>query len=343
MLNELLTVTMPVYERLDYFREALESARRQTVPVRIVVVDNASSHDGFRDIVESYGDERIAYVRNASNLGMYGNWNRCAELSPTPYFLILGDDDIMHPNYAECFLSAQQEHPSISAYFSQIEWFGDAYDGNTRPYELPSGHVYGLDLLRVASEKGLNIPTTAMVLARSLFASHQFLYPKYAFSQDWLFTYTALADQWCYSDTQRLLRYRAHAKGNALAVGSRAVLSTSLVYHEIASRLSAVEDWRFAARAAWRERWVPRNAAIRGEAALVRGMMDDLESPFGHHLRGQALTDGWLRLALKKGRAGQAGVLILRVQRFFSRRPLVRDFCGMLLVRRARQKQIDRG
>ena len=43
----LVTIAMPVYERKDFFREALDSALNQPVKCKVIVVDNCSSHDYF--------------------------------------------------------------------------------------------------------------------------------------------------------------------------------------------------------------------------------------------------------------------------------------------------------
>ena len=42
--TDLLTIAMPVYERKDFFVEALESAIKQTIKCKIIVIDNCSSH-----------------------------------------------------------------------------------------------------------------------------------------------------------------------------------------------------------------------------------------------------------------------------------------------------------
>ena len=96
-----LTVAIPVYERMTYFAEALASAVEQSIRVSILVVDNASSHDGFRVACEASPHPSLRYVRNDSNLGMEGNWNVCIDECQTPYLTILHDDDVLSLKFAE--------------------------------------------------------------------------------------------------------------------------------------------------------------------------------------------------------------------------------------------------
>ena len=93
-----------MYNKLEFFREALDSARHQTTQSAIIVVDNASEHDEFKKIIDELQDDSISYYRNASNLGMEGNWNACIDHSATPYVTILHDDDALHPHFTEHWL-----------------------------------------------------------------------------------------------------------------------------------------------------------------------------------------------------------------------------------------------
>lgn len=102
-MSETITIAIPVYERYDFFEEALFSALKQTVPCQILVVDNASSHMRFADSVKALKDDRVRYYRNSENLGMTGNWNKCIELCDTEWITILHDDDWLHPQFIEFF------------------------------------------------------------------------------------------------------------------------------------------------------------------------------------------------------------------------------------------------
>ena len=112
-MTDLLTIAIPVYNRDRFFREALESALKQTVPVEVMVVDNCSPDVDFRTIVESYNSSRVKFHRNKSNLGMAGNWNECMRLATSPFVSLLHDDDRIAPDYVETFLSIYEPTPIL--------------------------------------------------------------------------------------------------------------------------------------------------------------------------------------------------------------------------------------
>ena len=116
-MRKTLTIAIPVYERGEFFREALESALHQTLPVNILVLDNASQAFDFKQVIEEYKSPTIAYHRNPVNLGAHGNLNRCIELCPTPYVLILHDDDVLERDYVEFF--SRNFEPAVDFYWGK--------------------------------------------------------------------------------------------------------------------------------------------------------------------------------------------------------------------------------
>lgn len=102
-----VTIAVPTYRRPDTLKEALDSAAAQTgfSDYEIIVVDNEPYSDAETEtsqLVRTYaGRANIRYFRNSSNIGMFGNWNRCVELSRGGWVLLLHDDDILDPRYLE--------------------------------------------------------------------------------------------------------------------------------------------------------------------------------------------------------------------------------------------------
>jgi glycosyltransferase involved in cell wall biosynthesis len=295
---EFLTIAIPVWERTDYFGDALASALAQTVPVQVVVVDNASSHDRFERAVAEIGNPRVRYARNPQNLGMYGNWNRCGELAATPFVMILGDDDLLHPEFSARVSAAVAANPDLGCVYGDLERFGTKHTEHP-PASVPFGLVSGLDLLESAARHAPNFPTNAMAVRTEIFARHRFVEAPVALNQDWLFAYRALADQTAIGIAEPMVRVRVHETGNAVQVGARAFLSTALVLDEIADRLAATGRSEAAHVARRRALNVPRSAVIAGhrrELAELLARPDD--NPFTPHLRARLARDPWLRLAL---------------------------------------------
>jgi glycosyltransferase involved in cell wall biosynthesis len=203
--TELLTIAMPVYERKEYFQEALESAVNQTVNCKIIVVDNCSSHDYFRDICEKNG---ITYFRNDTNVGMNANFNRCFELADTEYVMTLQDDDVLSPVYVESFVKAWEKHPDIDVFFTD-------FVRKTHEGRLPHRHVFpfgymenGQKIIEYGIKYKLGFPYLNSSIRRSKFNG---FYTKYAGSNDWVWVYDN-ADKFAfYGDSRILYQFRQHS------------------------------------------------------------------------------------------------------------------------------------
>lgn len=115
--GRVLTVAIPFYKGHDYLRSAIASVVRQTSPDwRLLVVDDGPEA-GTRELVATFADSRIRYEKNAHNLGMAGNWNRCLELADTDLVNLLHNDDELLPDYVATMLAADREHPDAAAFF----------------------------------------------------------------------------------------------------------------------------------------------------------------------------------------------------------------------------------
>ena len=94
-----VTVGIPTFNRSGFLREAIESVLAQSfVDFRLIVSDNASDDD-TPEVVRSYSDERIEYVRHEQNVGAIGNINGLIALAETEYLVLLPDDDILYPGH----------------------------------------------------------------------------------------------------------------------------------------------------------------------------------------------------------------------------------------------------
>ena len=61
MRRDLITVAIPVYERFDYFINAVNSVLNQTLATEIIVVDNNSSHNKFAEFCSK---QNITFFKN---------------------------------------------------------------------------------------------------------------------------------------------------------------------------------------------------------------------------------------------------------------------------------------
>ena len=114
----LVTIAIPTYDRLEYLKEAVASARTQTHgEIEILIGDDGTSQE-IKTWAESIAglDSRVRYQRNKRNLGLAGNWNALADAASGEFILIIGDDDRLLPNFVEGLIKLI--HADVSVAFS---------------------------------------------------------------------------------------------------------------------------------------------------------------------------------------------------------------------------------
>ena len=91
----LLTIAIPTFNSAHFLPDAVASIIRQGLnDFEILIVDNASE-DNTEEVVRSFENPHIRYIRNPSNLGSCGNGNRCLANSRGRYVKFLCADDVL--------------------------------------------------------------------------------------------------------------------------------------------------------------------------------------------------------------------------------------------------------
>lgn len=96
-----VSTVIPVYNRQELVKPALESALAQSVEGHeIVVIDNCST-DGTWAVVQDYAkrDSRIRCLRNDRNVGPVRNWRLGIEAARGEYCHLLFSDDRLEPDF----------------------------------------------------------------------------------------------------------------------------------------------------------------------------------------------------------------------------------------------------
>ena len=114
---EHITIAVTVYSRREFVLGAIRSALNQTVPVKVMVVEDCGPDPTLRAFITAEFGDRIEYFRNPKNRGLFDNWNACLEYCRTPWLSILHDDDLLHPNFIETMLALARAAPDRALYF----------------------------------------------------------------------------------------------------------------------------------------------------------------------------------------------------------------------------------
>lgn len=90
------SVLVPVYETPEkYLRDMIESVLNQTYPHFELILGDASKSDAPKQVIESYTDTRIRYIRIPDNKGISANTNVALAYSKGEYVALLDHDDLL--------------------------------------------------------------------------------------------------------------------------------------------------------------------------------------------------------------------------------------------------------
>ena len=97
----MISVIIPSYNRANTIKRSLESVLNQTYKdIEVIIVDDCST-DSTRQIIESYDDERIRYVKNDTNSGACQSRNNGITIANGEYIAFQDSDDFWRPNKLE--------------------------------------------------------------------------------------------------------------------------------------------------------------------------------------------------------------------------------------------------
>jgi len=107
-----ITTAIPVRNGQEFILQTLQSLAAQTLrPDRVIVLDNLST-DATEEIVRGFKELPVEFIRNSTDLGTFGNFDRCLDFAAeTEYLQILHADDLILPEFYETMVGYLQDCP----------------------------------------------------------------------------------------------------------------------------------------------------------------------------------------------------------------------------------------
>jgi len=130
MSEKVIDVLLPYYGDVEMMKKAVNSVLAQTYPYwRLKVFDDGYPSKGpehfFHELIkaeiESSGESRISYEKNTKNLGANGNYRKALEQATAEYYVMMGADDIMLPQFLESFVKRLEEGLMIDIYQPYVQ------------------------------------------------------------------------------------------------------------------------------------------------------------------------------------------------------------------------------
>jgi len=109
-----ISVCVPTRNRACLLRATLSAMQRQTRPYMELIVGDDASEDDTKDVVASFRDPRIRYLRHERNVGIYANWNALIECCSGDYVCIYHDHDHYSDTILETSANLLDRHPLMS-------------------------------------------------------------------------------------------------------------------------------------------------------------------------------------------------------------------------------------
>ena len=120
-----VSVVMPVYNGEKYLRESIDSILNQTYTDYEFIIVNDGSNDKTEEIILSYNDNRIRYIKNEKNLQIVKSLNRGIELAKGRYIARMDADDISLPRRFEKQITFMENNLEIGVCGTWLKTIGE--------------------------------------------------------------------------------------------------------------------------------------------------------------------------------------------------------------------------
>lgn len=215
-----LSISVLTYNRghNGYLRTALDAILAQTyADFELLVIDNHSS-DKTAEIVLSYRDHRLTYIRLPPGGTPADSFQYAYRTSRGKYLLIAHDDDIMEPTMIERQMSFMAKHADLGCLATNVSLINEhGVFLQSALYRMENDRVFGVgDYIQAYFEEKLWLPTPTLLFNRSVgpLRNRQYICPtkpRYIPSKDIADLLKINARMPVAILAEPLLRYRQHA------------------------------------------------------------------------------------------------------------------------------------
>ncbi len=275
-----LHLVVPYWGDPELLDRTVASVLAQTDPRwQVTVIDDCYPDRRAHQTWGAHPDTRITYLRNETNLGVAGNFERARQLASGPLVAFLGCDDLLHPSYVAHVHRVHDAHPEADI----IQLGVTVIDGEGRPTNGLTEQIKGRLMPSGSGPREL----AGEQLARSLLRGNWLYWPALAFTYEALQRVRFREDLPTILDLALILdlvatgsrlvvdpvvcfSYRRHAQSaSSLGLHTGERFAEDRAFFAEAARRADDLGWHSAARAA-RRRWISRLHALSLAPAALR-------------------------------------------------------------------------
>ena len=223
----LVSVLLPVYNAEKYIEESLKSILDQSYQnLEIIIIDDGST-DRSAEIINSFEDQRVRYLRNETNIRLIRTLNKGIDLAKGKYLARMDADDIAKPERILKQVQLMEYQPKVGVCGSWVNIFG-AVKPRTWKYDANNSELY----MRMLFKSPFAHPST--MIRCSILRDHNIRYrEQFLHAEDYYFWFEM--SKYCeFANIQEsLLEYRIHE--NQVGANNRHLQETNT--SEIVSKI----------------------------------------------------------------------------------------------------------
>ncbi len=216
----IITVCIPTFNRVKLLPYAIESVIKQSYQKFELVICDDGSTDGTSELMSSYTDHRVKYIRHPQNIGKSNNMRSGFDAASGKYFIKFDDDDRLTPDFLACTVDILEQDSNID-FVGTNHWIIDI--NNIRDHEMTqeNSRRWGRAKLSAGVVDNLlevvfinqSFQVGATLFRRQTLQEVGFMLPNMQNCEDNdLFVRLALAGKKGYYLPELLMEYRCHAE-----------------------------------------------------------------------------------------------------------------------------------
>lgn len=125
MSRPAITVLLPVHNGARFLGKAIDSVLNQTLSDFELLIINDGSTDNSEQIIFSYSDKRIRYVKNETNIGLIGTLNKGIDLAGGMYIARMDADDVCVSQRLQAQKDFLDHHAGVAFIASTVTLIND--------------------------------------------------------------------------------------------------------------------------------------------------------------------------------------------------------------------------
>jgi len=129
-----ISICIPTYNRSNYLKMCLNSVVSSEYENLEVIVSDNASQDNTTEVVNSFSDKRLKYIRNEKNIGAELNILNLIANSTGDFIFFLTDDDLLNDSAISQTIQIIQEHPDVGIIMSKMNILDDKTNEKQKDY-----------------------------------------------------------------------------------------------------------------------------------------------------------------------------------------------------------------